>query len=186
MRGEPGTTYCPVNTRAFQLTRPVRGEPQRLRARQKPIAISTHSPRAGRTESNYIITDDLIHFNSLAPCGANRTSQATISRILRFQLTRPVRGEPTTPPRSGQFYAFQLTRPVRGEPISIVSPLSAMIISTHSPRAGRTFCIPHFLSLSCHFNSLAPCGANPLIFRVVTAVREISTHSPRAGRTWGR
>ena len=82
-------------TSLFQLTRPVRGEPEDVVDVETGEVISTHSPRAGRTESNYIIADDLTHFNSLAPCGANPEPVITNLELRRFQLTRPVRGEPS-------------------------------------------------------------------------------------------
>ena len=79
------------------------------------------------------------HFNSLAPCGANQSAYAKSEH-------RPV---------------FQLTRPVWGEPRAYRSISSVIIISTHSPRVGRTaqniITIPNLF----YFNSLAPCGANP-------------------------
>ena len=168
----------------FQLTRPVRGEP-------------LHKIRQRRNSKN---------FNSLAPCGANHSCIRKLILISPFQLTRPVRGEPrvcgadiddptisTHSPRAGR------TR--RGCQI----PQFFVRISTHSPRAGRTsrrlscqniFC--HFNSLApcganrddvhnrrrrCYFNSLAPCGANHGSICTACAHSNISTHSPRAGRT---
>ena len=102
---------------------------------------------------------------------------------LRFQLTRPVWGEPTlenhrkrtrtisthsprvgrTPYESddiGLVRPFQLTRPVWGEPGVGVVFEHAQRISTHSPRVGRTL-----ISILGYQSCL------------------ISTHSPRVGRT---
>ena len=59
-------------TLAFQLTRPVWGE---------PFEFET----AGAGAAN---------FNSLAPCGANRIHQKLFGASAKFQLTRPVWGEP--------------------------------------------------------------------------------------------
>ena len=148
----------------FQLTRPVRGEPGCIIMRSGITRISTHSPRAGRTKPLFALFKELVHFNSLAPCGANQSSMTTSPRRSLFQLTRPVRGEPdllnyalqvgrisTHSPRAGRTLStwrtrartttFQLTRPVRGEP----------------ERRKILFLI------SFHFNSLAPCGANLLL-----------------------
>ena len=58
-----------------------------------------------------------------------------------------------------------------------------MIISTHSPRVGRTYSENCFQVFHHNFNSLAPCGANPP-FPVIRIEKYcISTHSPRVGRT---
>ena len=102
--------------------------------------ISTHSPRAGRTLLSKAGVTSPIDFNSLAPCGANPIDDDSIA-------TDKV---------------FQLTRPVRGEPLMLQQLFDVGFISTHSPRAGRTYprlMPPAFLR---HFNSLAPCGANPV------------------------
>ena len=78
--------------------------------------ISTHSPHAGRTIFSSNVFPFYRNFNSLAPCGANRSA-------------------PRAPRRTP---AFQLTRPVRGEPSCCKEKLQTKQISTHSPRAGRT------------------------------------------------
>ena len=123
-------------------------------------------------------------FNSLAPCGANhdrlddRDHSRSISthspRVGRtyedswgygwgqtFQLTRPVWGEPWSARRSSSRSRFQLTRPVWGEPET--NTVFAIVI--------------------INFNSLAPCGANPLSKPSKPSKLDISTHSPRVGRT---
>ena len=150
-----------------------------------------------------------IDFNSLAPCGANPLYEKGADSTSAFQLTRPVWGEPanigeqaiinrisTHSPRVGrtrvirpQFpcgHSFQLTRPVWGEPLGCCA---------EKRRAD-------------HFNSLAPCGANPRTIRILnnsklfqltrpvwgeprltlqqSVVNRISTHSPRVGRTLAR
>ena len=162
VRGEPDIRRHGLNTVTFQLTRPVRGEPRRLVWQHVHVSnfnslapcganlfilcrvcsitiISTHSPRAGRTFPSWRSTCYLVNFNSLAPCGANLTI------LLRLCPNRK----------------FQLTRPVRGEPLPSAQILKNHEISTHSPRAGRTrqTYLPFFDY--ANFNSLAPCGANP-------------------------
>ena len=79
---------------------------------------------------------------------------------------------------------FQLTRPVWGEPLpSIVSPCIGTI-STHSPRVGRTTTMQFVSILRSDFNSLAPCGANRVTDSNDNWRPDISTHSPRVGRTF--
>ena len=92
-----------------------------------------------------------------------RTFQHTIdlgNRLL-FQLTRPVWGEPRFSRVRAIKLLFQLTRPVWGEPDVQRSVFDRSSISTHSPRVGRTLHSSLHRHLCSHFNSLAPCGANP-------------------------
>ena len=147
--------------------------------------ISTHSPRVGRTLVFLRSRKLSVHFNSLAPCGANLDPRRSTPRGFAFQLTRPVWGEPILSGVSAIHpELFQLTRPVWGEPIFFMVVFEMPSISTHSPRVGRTVKIfgelrnvhkfqltrpvwgepSTLLRLSeCvfYFNSLAPCGANP-------------------------
>ena len=189
----------------FQLTRPVWGEPRNCVREVEVQTISTHSPRVGRTRRirrSYIASSISTHsprvgrtsrcrtaakagrnFNSLAPCGANRRRHSDQYRRRKFQLTRPVWGEPNS-----QKQQHQTER-----------------ISTHSPRVGRTTPNVPISATAINFNSLAPCGANradghrarrrqrfqltrpvwgePCIDGYVTVRPQISTHSPRVGRT---
>ena len=58
------------------------------------VHISTHSPRVGRTFGFDISAPEDMHFNSLAPCGANPRTLFSRTCCQAFQLTRPVWGEP--------------------------------------------------------------------------------------------
>ena len=102
------------------------------------LVISTHSPRVGRTIIGICHTHCIANFNSLAPCGANHNRSIISGTLSKFQLTRPVWGEP--------IFAKILYFPPR--------------ISTHSPRVGRTHTKRLAASPLGDFNSLAPCGAN--------------------------
>ena len=176
-----------TNTRRhfpFQLTRPVWGEPV-FELSQRP---------------------EFVHFNSLAPCGANRILRASLSHTWRFQLTRPVWGEPRAKRYSLDIWRISTHSPRVGRTIYITSSASTVLISTHSPRVGRTaafaFCNACAIFISTHsprvgrtrrriqihikckhFNSLAPCGANLGRVGIAAALSVISTHSPRVGRT---
>ena len=124
----------------FQLTRPMRGEPLNHASVSLSKWISTHSPHAGRTEFAVACAKYLKNFNSLAPCGANPDNRGAPMLARKFQLTRPMRGEPN----------FGLSKN------------SLSLISTHSPHAGRTDRPDHSDDRLHNFNSLAPCGANLL------------------------
>ena len=128
-------TFC---TKAFQLTRPVRGEPISVRRRFSANKFQLTRPVRGEPTMLTKRQAEILNFNSLAPCGANPDVAQ------RFDV-----GDP-----------FQLTRPVRGEPASNNPFLDIAQISTHSPRAGRTECGHQNRLIDTDFNSLAPCGAN--------------------------
>ena len=145
--------------------------------------ISTHSPRVGRTQLGVAAVKNHRDFNSLAPCGANPLTPTPGFVQRRFQLTRPVWGEPgriavspflshisTHSPRVGRTQIahstghesrlFQLTRPVWGEPRSLLVPL-----------------------LRPKFQLTRPVWGEPLELDVSIMINIISTHSPRVGRT---
>ena len=161
----------------------MRGEPTDPIIYNGPGKISTHSPRAGRTHGFVFVrsyVDDFNslapcganlrllksrrprpHFNSLAPCGANRDySIMGLTTLSNFNSLAPCGANRRRSPGRKRSGLFQLTRPVRGEPDDGANKHEGMTISTHSPRAGRTWAL----------FSLSP-------------KRKISTHSPRAGRT---
>ena len=124
------------------------------------------------------------YFNSLAPCGANPLRSSLALRPLPFQLTRPVWGEPCCDCSRLRYNShFNSLAPCGANlaerlrcrlvlQISTHSPrvgrtafarlsIAFLKISTHSPRVGRTLALCARAPLFGHFNSLAPCGANP-------------------------
>ena len=126
------------STSAFQLTRPVWGEPFDRWNMDFTIDISTHSPRVGRTKSCQASLRVFADFNSLAPCGANRSSRSLSLTANRFQLTRPVWGEPVGVVDVGRFQRH----------FNSLAP------------CGANLYWPALANIGEHFNSLAPCGAN--------------------------
>ena len=162
MRGEP-VALCPKrkDITHFNSLAPCGANPDVVCDIVAIAEISTHSPRAGRTDSATGINSENANFNSLAPCGANPRPFVNLKIFRKFQLTRPVRGEPQVRALTGLSQA----------------------ISTHSPRAGRTDQRITLAEMKIDFNSLAPCGANQLVFDALAVFVYISTHSPRAGRT---
>ena len=168
--------------------------------------ISTHSPRVGRTPPPRRIMMATINFNSLAPCGANRGRGRPLAAFgAHFNSLAPCGANPACVVPTSTTRRFQLTRPVWGEPPSSTSTTKGGSISTHSPRVGRTSARNITLPFDGNFNSLAPCGANQGTIRgfwrfctfqltrpvwgepdsrmETTVIDDISTHSPRVGRT---
>jgi len=122
----------------FQSTLPMRGETSRL-AQSRPfqanfnplspcgerrfytfrhersIYISIHSPHAGRDLADLVDNPHEAHFNPLSPCG-----ERLFASLLKYYHGR-----------------FQSTLPMRGETNAIFKCRSLIIISIHSPHAGR-------------------------------------------------
>ena len=125
----------------FQSTRPARGETDHRALGGVHRQISIHSPRTGRDSAERRPRSSPHNFNPLAPHGARLLLSRSHVMMLKFQSTRPARGETTgAAARSVSGNTFQSTRPARGE--------------THKPP-------------ECHwwfsdFNPLAPHGARPL------------------------
>ena len=148
------------------------------------------------------------HFNSHAPCGAQRVTpfSATVGCTCISTHT-PHAGRNsriwdngTVPcnfnshaPCGAQLYAYSRSLP------------SGLIISTHTPHAGRNVVVkldyyrevdfnshapcgaqlcasPSVCRSWCNFNSHAPCGAQRLLMLERPSMLRISTHTPHAGR----
>ena len=144
----------------FQSTRPVRGETLLFLRNRPSEYISIHSPRAGRDTTAAISKEAIRYFNPLAPCGAR------LGDALNDLLDK----------------LFQSTRPVRGETQGAIQALGPVIISIHSPRAGRDLRPGAAPCPLWNFNPLAPCGARHALRQRQIIVHCISIHSPRAGR----
>ena len=168
----------------FQLTRPVWGEP-RLWSRRisRQYDFNSLAP-CGANHSAAICLCSKRNFNSLAPCGANRTLSVSYSCSTSFQLTRPVWGEPA----------------------NLLRQRLQQMISTHSPRVGRTTFTRFNSSVASIFQLTRPVWGEPLQgaqvhfdrqFQLTRPVwgepqslakhrlrQQISTHSPRVGRTF--
>ena len=151
---------------------------------ERENAISIHSPRAGRDRIARHGQARALHFNPLAPCGARRHSTLPVYTQLRhFNPLAPCGARLRAARPQGIEIKFQSTRPVRGETRSLwdppflrsnfnplapcgarrsvsISDAFAICISIHSPRAGRD-------QASCF---------------ICASTLHISIHSPRAGR----
>ena len=171
------------------------------------IKISTHSPRVGRTIRRARGRDHHRISTHSPRVGRTDDIQKYSARRRRFQLTRPVWGEPDrfSVHRSGM-PDFNSLAPCWANPVVLecciivvyfnsLAPCGANLsdvikyvlshkISTHSPRVGRTVNRHRSGTPTLNFNSLAPCGANLEGTGVnVETFNAISTHSPRVGRT---
>ena len=90
----PSSRDHPLLASAFQLTRPVRGEPPIRTRSARRFGISTHSPRAGRTP-RYHCYQQTHRISTHSPRAGRTLIALCLSTMsFRFQLTRPVRGEP--------------------------------------------------------------------------------------------
>ena len=121
--------------------------------------ISTHTPHAGRDQLTDATANQLGNFYSHAPCGARLKAFLWSCRLIKFLLTRPMRGATSALPHLNPWRLFLLTRPMRGatnelevaalpDEFLLTRPMrgatfvgsrlqSAFRISTHTPHAGR-------------------------------------------------
>ena len=124
------------------------------------LAISTHTPHAGRDLPEDLRRAHMDDFNSHAPCGARRLAACRDFDLLdisthtphagrdyvggvnyelftTFQLTRPMRGATDWCGHCVSRLEFQLTRPMRGATPPRKRDGKSRRISTHTPHAGR-------------------------------------------------
>ena len=138
--GKPPRVRQKIQGKAFQLTRPVWGEPWQFSERKRQVQtfqltrpvwgepyfrvlwdvrqeISTHSPRVGRTKLSSVESSLMFNFNSLAPCGANRFDGIAEDGLIVISTHSPRVGRTRRVVLSLLMSKiFQLTRPVWGEP----------------------------------------------------------------------
>ena len=160
----------------------MRGATLEGKADKTALAISTHTPHAGRDRIPPLLECKELDFNSHAPCGARQASLSLKDAAAAFQLTRPMRGATKTAcnrtqlrgisthtPHAGRDRAhepeavtinkFQLTRPMRG--------------ATYS--CSRCTCYGRF-------QLTRPMRGATQTFRFLWDGHNISTHTPHAGR----
>ena len=70
MRGVTATVKNTWKNCTFLLTRPMRGVTRHAIGSHDPVAISTHTPHAGRDPVNFHMLRLPLYFYSHAPCGA--------------------------------------------------------------------------------------------------------------------
>ena len=189
-RGETTGADHEAASLLFQSTRPSRGETLRKNDHHRRRGISIHSPLAGRDAETVLgdgLTFDISIHSPLAgrdrgrvfagsgrgisihsplagrdPMGSPRRAASSV-----FQSTRPSRGE-TFPAlhRASAKTVFQSTRPSRGETVSALAWALGILISIHSPLAGRDNVRAKAWTDCTDFNPLAPRGARPGVLRV--------------------
>ena len=136
------------------------GEPGGKMEHYRVIIISTHSPRVGRTST----------------VRSRRSYRSISTHSPRVGRTPDCTSTSTTRDK------FQLTRPVWGEPVKQIVTTPRVPISTHSPRVGRT--LHRNIKLSIYIISTHSPRVGRTHRRLEIAVpHPISTHSPRVGRT---
>ncbi len=105
----------------FQLTRPSRGATADQKKWTEKIAISTHTPLAGRDCVYDLLDLARPDFNSHAPRGARHSVMRSSTALIRhFNSHAPRGARPDRPSCSVFRREFQLTRPSRGA--TLLSP----------------------------------------------------------------
>ena len=99
--------------------------------------ISTHTPHARRDPPRWFSELRWCHFNSHASCEAWHEQLTRCETVIKFQLTRLMRGVTYIFVNSILSCIFQLTRLMRGVTYFFNKPLIVIHISTHTPHARR-------------------------------------------------
>ena len=143
-RPSRGATGCGLPGNAleenFYSHAPRGARPLTRRCYGSDASISTHTPLAGRDAPSHCGHRDGTDFYSHAPRGARLRLDGYIDRVQAFLLTRPSRG------------ATRLSRTIWER---------YMIISTHTPLAGRDALTSNTAKVIGDFYSHAPRGARP-------------------------
>ena len=122
------------------------------------------------------------YFNPLAPRGARLETITSTGYAADFNPLAPRGARRQPPERTAAPSGFQSTRPSRGETRCRAISAGTVLISIHSPLAGRDMRLAVALVGSGYFNPLAPRGARPWPVQKFTPSISISIHSPLAGR----
>ena len=186
---------------------PLAGRDFELQDLKRTLGISTHTPLAGRdVQKTWKAKRDIAFLLTRPSRGATMTTRCACCAS-RFLLTRPSRGATKADGIVGvntwNFYShaprgarrrfakekhapteFLLTRPSRGATIT-ASPLNdGVVISTHTPLAGRDI-IPCACAFAMQFLLTRPSRGATVMMNGGSEAIEISTHTPLAGRDQG-
>ena len=145
--------------------------------------ISTHTPHAGRDLTSAALSAAHLRFLLTRPMrGATASCSAGPAETV-FLLTRPMRGATGCAERKRYHGEFLLTRPMRGATASITPAADTLVISTHTPHAGRDMRSGNRRRIRRNFYSHAPCGARPGIpFSSRVIMANFYSHAPCGAR----
>ena len=208
MRGATILLNRSVKNMIFLLTRPMRGATIIYKTFRFLKTISTHTPHAGRDREDCPPAPVFRYFYSHAPCGARPRPRVPLSFLLNFYSHAPCGARPERLFLHPATSIFLLTRPMRGATESCQYVAKYVVISTHTPHAGRDalrLLLRHCLRISTHtphagrdgwiqedmnninnFYSHAPCGARLLrLLKRLLMLRFLLTR-PMRGATQSR
>ena len=146
----------------------------------RPCNISTHTPHAGRDDGD-IMCAALDAFQLTRPMRGVTSDRRSSDLPCTFQLTRPMRGVTCGTSSERMSLQFQLTRPMRGVTYYLHPLFILVVISTHTPHAGRdlsTFSNIRGFDISTH----TPHAGRDIFSHISRSREIISTHTPHAGR----
>ena len=135
-----GVTYAPGITPtigAISTHTPREGRDGHERYHHGGHSISTHTPREGRDTNLGLFHTIQFEFQPTRPA-RGVTLYTTARRVaVAFQPTRPARGVTAFCRPFQARSIFQPTRPARGVTAPVCHGITALLISTHTPREGR-------------------------------------------------
>ena len=144
--------------------------------------ISTHVPRAGDDERQFVIDRLNIAFQPTSPVRETTIPLDDIKKAIAFQPTSPVRETTCVCPTCGQdLPKFQPTSPVRETTSCLAQDIDASRNFNPRPPCGRRrYPLSHPIR-AADFNPRPPCGRRPTMSSTILGITAISTHVPRAG-----
>ena len=126
------------------------------------VQISIHAPRAG----------------------CDNGFASTVSVMVRFQSTHPVRGATIFLHSLLCETEFQSTHPVRGATNAVRAAVHDILISIHAPRAGCDNLRRTLICLIPHFNPRTPCGVRLILLRERCGLILFQSTHPVRGATY--
>ena len=165
----------------FQSTHPLRGATITRTPARRGHGISIHAPLAGCDFSSTRTAAAPRHFNPRTPCGVRQSTILSISRLLEFQSTHPLRGATSVQRSPRNRNTISIHAPLAGCDEREEGSTCKYWISIHAPLAGcdqlHDLLYAQRLAISIH----APLAGCDFVRSPKSAAMEISIHAPLAG-----
>ena len=144
--------------------------------------ISTHTPLARRDDNAYRHGRPFHNFYSHASCEARQCIARKNFFVIKFLLTRLLRGATRRVRLCNITNLFLLTRLLRGATTTTKPYFQIFSFLLTRPMRGATDAVTTQHLKEADFYSHAPCGARHTLLLPFLLFHQISTHTPHAGR----
>ncbi len=151
----------------FQSTLPMRGATLVGYVTGVWEKISIHAPHAGSDIQNISTLVPTYYFNPRSPCGERLDGRKTVTRLVVFQSTLPMRGATSAKRRNyGTYQAFQSTLPMRGATTPLTTASTQSAFQSTLPMRGATNLDPAYITVYQIFQSTLPMRGATFICRI--------------------